>query len=134
MWHLDNEQTGVSYKNTSGDANHIVLNMLQECVQYSISVRAYTTRGPGPFSTAVVDSSLNCESCMTSIQKQLNDILHMTPKHTLRSHNLQRFFSLPSLQPQPTSPGAVLWKRTIQSFHTLLMSLLKTPTLLIHTA
>ena len=60
-WPLGNGQTGVSYRNTSGATNNLVLNMLQECVQYSISVRAYTSQGPGPFSGAVVDSSLNSE-------------------------------------------------------------------------
>ena len=60
-WPLGNGQTGVSYRNTSGAPNHLVLSMLQECVQYSTSVRAYTSQGPGPFSGAVVDSSLNSE-------------------------------------------------------------------------
>ena len=64
VWPLDNGQTGVGNRNTSGVTNHLVLNMLQECVQYNISVRAYTSQGPGPYSTAVVDSSLNSESCM----------------------------------------------------------------------
>ena len=61
-WSLGSGQTGVSYRNTSGAANHLVLTMLQECVQYSISVRAYTSKGPGPFSEPVVDSSLKSES------------------------------------------------------------------------
>ena len=64
MWPLDNGRTGVSYRNTSGVTNHLVLNMLQECLQYNISVRAYTRQGPGPYSTAVADSSLHCESCI----------------------------------------------------------------------
>ena len=58
-WPLDNGQLGISYMNTSGAQTYLILNSLQECVQYSISVRAYTSQGPGPFSNPVVDSSLN---------------------------------------------------------------------------
>ena len=53
--------------NTSGAINQLMLNGLQECVQYSISVRAYTSQGPGPFSVAVLDSSLNRESIIMGI-------------------------------------------------------------------
>ena len=60
-WPLGNEQLGTIYVNTSGTSNQVVLNRLQECVQYNISVRAYTSQGPGPFSEAVCDSSLNRE-------------------------------------------------------------------------
>ena len=60
-WPLGNEQLGTIYVNTSGTSNQVVLNRLQECVQYNISVRAYTSQGPGPFSEAVRDSSLNSE-------------------------------------------------------------------------
>ena len=59
---MGNGQLGTTYVNTSGDSNHLVLNNLQECVQYNISVRAYTSQGPGLFSDGVLDSSLNCES------------------------------------------------------------------------
>ena len=58
-WLLDNGQLSTNYTNTSGDVTYLFLDMLQECVQYNISVRAYTSQGPGPFSTAVLDSSLN---------------------------------------------------------------------------
>ena len=58
-WPLGNDQLGTIYVNTSGTSNQVVLNRLQECVQYNISVRAYTSQGPGPFSEAVCDSSLN---------------------------------------------------------------------------
>ncbi|KAL5497494.1 hypothetical protein EMCRGX_G013970 [Ephydatia muelleri] len=58
-WPLGNEQLGTIYVNTSGTSNQVVLNRLHECVQYNISVRAYTSQGPGPFSEAVCDSSLN---------------------------------------------------------------------------
>ena len=60
-WPLGNEQLGTIYVNTSGTSNQVVLNRLHECVQYNISVRAYTRQGPGPFSEAVCDSSLNRE-------------------------------------------------------------------------
>ena len=61
-WPLGNEQLGSIYVNTSGTSNQVVLNRLQECVQYNISVRAYTSQGPGPFSETVYDSSSNRES------------------------------------------------------------------------
>ena len=58
-WPLGNGQSGSIYVNTSGASNQLVLNRLQECVQYNISVRAYTSQGPGPFSGGVLDSSFN---------------------------------------------------------------------------
>ncbi|KAL5476198.1 hypothetical protein EMCRGX_G026114 [Ephydatia muelleri] len=58
-WPLQSGQLGVSYMNTSGAQTQLVLSALQECVQYNISVRAYTSQGPGPFSEPVLDSSLN---------------------------------------------------------------------------
>ena len=58
-WPLENGKLGTIYANTSGSSNQLLLNMLQECVQYNISVRAYTSQGPGPFSGGVLDSSLN---------------------------------------------------------------------------
>ena len=61
-WPLESGQLGTIYVNTSGVTNQLVLNWLQECVQYSISVRAYNSQGPGPFSGEVLDSSLNSES------------------------------------------------------------------------
>ncbi|KAL5518014.1 hypothetical protein EMCRGX_G003675 [Ephydatia muelleri] len=58
-WLMGNGQLGTMYVNTGGDSNQLVLNSLQECVQYNISVRAYTSQGPGLFSSSVLDSSLN---------------------------------------------------------------------------
>ena len=60
-WSLGNGQLATNSVNTSGAQNQLMLNMLQECVQYSISVRAYTSQGPGPYSVPVLDSSLNSE-------------------------------------------------------------------------
>ena len=44
--------------NTSGPALMVVLMDLQEDVEYSISVRAYTSTGPGPFSDPVSNRTL----------------------------------------------------------------------------
>ena len=60
-WTLDNGQLGISYGNTTGAQTQLVLHALQDCIQYSISVRVYTNLGPGPFSTPVVGSSSNGE-------------------------------------------------------------------------
>ena len=60
-WPLQSGQLGISYMNTSGAQTQFVLSALQECVQYNISVRAYTIQGPGPFSKPVLDSSHNGE-------------------------------------------------------------------------
>ena len=65
-WPLGNGQLGTTYVNTSGNSNQVILNRLQECVQYNISVRAYTSQGPRPFSGAVLDSSPNGESSIVS--------------------------------------------------------------------
>ena len=64
-WPLGNRQWETIYVNTSsGATNQLVLNSLQECVQYDISVRYYTSQGPGPFSGGVLDSSLNSKFTM----------------------------------------------------------------------
>ncbi|KAL5487029.1 hypothetical protein EMCRGX_G019584 [Ephydatia muelleri] len=70
-WPLGDGQLGTMYVNTSGTPNQLVLNNLQECVQYTISVRAYTSQGPGPFSRDILDSSLN----MYAQVPQLPDVL-----------------------------------------------------------
>ena len=69
-WPLGSGQLGTMYVNTSGTPNQLVLNNLQECVQYIISVRAYTSQGPGPFSRDILDSSLNSESIIKN--KKMN--------------------------------------------------------------
>ena len=51
----------MNYANASGASTQILLDKLMDCVQYNISVRAYTSQGPGPFSASVPDSSLNSE-------------------------------------------------------------------------
>ena len=61
MWPLSNGQLSMNYANTSGASTQILLDKLMDCVQYNISVRAYTSQGPGPFSASVLDSSLNSE-------------------------------------------------------------------------
>ena len=68
-WSLGNGQLATNSVNTSGAQNQLLLNMLQECVQYSISVRAYTSQGPGPYSVPVLDSSLNCEFTLVQLQQ-----------------------------------------------------------------
>ena len=60
-WPLQSGQLGISYMNTSGAQTQLVLGALQECVQYNISVRAYTSQGPGQFSEPVQDLFLKGE-------------------------------------------------------------------------
>ena len=133
-WPLGSGQLGTMYVNTSGTPNQLVLNNLQECVQYTISVRAYTSQGPGPFSGDILDSSLNSESIVKNTKMiDCNSLKIMGTQNMLRSHNYQMFYQMLSLQPLPILPGAVLWKRTIQSSHILLMSLQIIPALLMQT-
>ena len=58
-WTMDNEHINMSNNNASGSQTNLILSDLQECVRYSISVRAYTSKGPGPFSKTILDSSPN---------------------------------------------------------------------------
>ena len=123
-WPLGIGQLGTIYVNTSGAQNQLVLSGLQECVQYSISVRAYTSQGPGPFSREVLDSSQNSESLTKHTNMNCcNSHNIMDTQFMLRYHNHLMFYPTPSLQPLPILPGAVLWKRTIQSSRILLMLL-----------
>ena len=43
---------------TNGSGLQIVLVSLQENVKYSVTVRAYTSVGPGPFSSAVLNATI----------------------------------------------------------------------------
>ena len=130
---MGNGQLGTMYVNTSGDSNQLVLNSLQECVQYNISVRAYTSQGPGLFSSSVLDSSLNSESTIVFRVHITSNPFYHDPQCMLKSHNHQRFRPVHSMLPLPILPGAVLWKKTTQSSHILLMSLRMTPVLLVQT-
>ena len=132
-WPMGNGQLGTMYVNTSGESNQLVLNSLQECVQYNISVRAYTSQGPGLFSVAVLDSSLNSESTIVFRVYISSNPFYHDPQCMLKSHNHQRFRPVHSMLPLPILPGAVLWKKTTQSSHILLMSLRMTPVLLVQT-
>jgi len=40
--------------NSTGTLTFVVLNGLQICAQYSVSVRAYTVAGPGPYSPSMI--------------------------------------------------------------------------------
>ena len=122
-WNMGNVQLDTIYANTSGASNQLVFNRLQECVQYSISVRAYTSQGHGPFSAAVLDSSLNSESTIVLHGTYSSNPFDHDPQCMLRFHNHRKFQPVPSLQLLPILHGVVLWKRTIQSSHSLSMSL-----------
>ena len=77
--------------NTSGAQTQLVLGALQECVQYNISVRAYTSQGPGPFSKPILDSSLNCEF--------LNTYKHMDAREINTFFNVLVIYSASSGPP-----------------------------------
>ena len=118
-WPMGNGQLGTMYVNTSGESNQLVLHSLQECVQYNISVRAYTSQGPGLFSSSVLDSSLNSESSIVIRVHITSNPFYHDPQCMLKFHNHQKFRPVHSWLPLPILPGAVLWKRSTQSSHTL---------------
>ena len=49
---------GINYTNVSGSDLSVSLVRLQEYVNYSIQVRAYTSEGPGPYSSPVIELTL----------------------------------------------------------------------------
>ena len=49
---------GINSTNVSGSDLSVSLVGLQEYVNYSIQVRAYTIEGPGPYSTPVIKITL----------------------------------------------------------------------------
>ena len=49
---------GINSTNVSGSDLSVSLVGLQEYVNYSIQVRAYTSEGPGPYSTPVIQLTL----------------------------------------------------------------------------
>ena len=52
------------YVNTTSLPTRMVVSGLQEFVRYNISVRAYTSVGPGPFSPPVTERTLQDGSYM----------------------------------------------------------------------
>ena len=50
---LDAQSIGAQTVNVSGSEMSVVLMGLQECMNYTIMVRAYTSAGAGPFSDGV---------------------------------------------------------------------------------
>ena len=47
----------ISYENVSGSELVLVVDRLEEFVEYSFTIRAYTIAGPGPFSVVTTNTS-----------------------------------------------------------------------------
>eukprot|EP00731_Ephydatia_muelleri_P003801 Em0001g3801a len=93
-WPLGNGQLGTTYVNTSGNSNQVILNRLQECVQYNISVRAYTSQGPRPFSGAVLDSSPNVYAQVPQPPEVLTSALTATSANLTWSCPLEKNYTV----------------------------------------
>eukprot|EP00731_Ephydatia_muelleri_P018411 Em0011g451a len=93
-WPLGSGQLGTMYVNTSGTPNQLVLNNLQECVQYTISVRAYTSQGPGPFSGDILDSSLNKHAQVPQLPDVLPNALTATSANLTWSCPLEKNYTV----------------------------------------
>ena len=73
----------VSYMNVSGSELVLVVDGLQEFVEYNFTVRAYTIAGPGPFSiftTSTTDQAGEGSAC--GLEK------HCTSSEYIYAHNL----------------------------------------------
>ena len=54
---------------TDNSTLEVLLENLQEYVQYNIRVRAYTETGEGPFSSAIIISTLEAGKCRLLVSK-----------------------------------------------------------------
>ena len=61
---------GINSTNVSGSDLSVSLVALQEYVNYSVQVRAYTIEGPGPFSNPVLQLTLEDSKFKTIILKE----------------------------------------------------------------
>ncbi len=55
---------------SSGSQLSVVLYMLQEYVEYNLSVRAFNGAGPGPFSPEIAERTLEDGECLAATTEQ----------------------------------------------------------------
>ena len=67
----------ISTNTTNTSQLNITLTGLQEYVEYNISVRAYTSVGPGPYSDGVVEITFEDGKLLVSFEVATNFSLHL---------------------------------------------------------
>ena len=70
---------GLNSTNVSGSDLSVSLVGLQEYVNYSILVRAYTSEGPGPYSTPVIQLTLEDSKSWINYLCLYNSTIYLNP-------------------------------------------------------